>query len=42
MFSQEVNINAKFYLLGYNIVQCVEKPTAVSQEHVASIFKVEE
>jgi hypothetical protein len=42
MFSQEVSINKKFYLLGYNIVQRVEKPTDVSQKHVASIFRAEE
>jgi hypothetical protein len=29
----------EFYLLGYNVVQSVEKPTDVSEEHFTSIFE---
>jgi hypothetical protein len=33
---------AEFYLLGYNVRVAHWKSTDVSQEHVASIFRVEE
>jgi hypothetical protein len=31
-----------FYLLGYNAVQSVKSQSKVSEEHVASTFRVEE